>query len=497
MGIAFNRFVNGRVNPLAQVYTSAYNQLIRQMNDFAATPWSRDRATAMLAQVDQVIAGLDATTQKWIKQHVPDTYFALGASAKENLRALKLIVPEQFGQIHQEAVSAMMQDATLKFGQTMTGIKRSAQAVATVAQKTTTEEILKLTGQQDIRNLIGVGQLTGASAEEIAKQVKANIEEQGITALVDRGGKNWQLDTYSEMLARQILANSGRGAVKNTAAEYGFDLAQITDSNSDHQVCADWEGEIISLGGETPGYPTLDDAEADGLFHVGCVHGYYIVSGIQKDSPADFTATLEEDHMGGGEAGDEIPFADKKEMQAFKDMRFQNPTDMTKTQWVTMAEGDKFPTRFGQMHRWVDDQELQSIIDTGELTVTPSNEALGGTYYGRAGHKDFDVSPDGSSGKVFLDTLRSTSTYNGTGMHHLILNIEDLPEGAILHSDPKTTFSVMLKDPIPRENLSLVESIGSKITPGASIDWRKVSFEGEDAPIKNMGETLLKATQTP
>ncbi len=181
-GKAFSKFVNGKVNPLGQIYTEAYNNLIRQMNDFAATPWSRDRATAMLAQVDAQIGKLDTYTQAWIKTHVPDTYLTLGAGAKKDIKKLGVIVPEKFGQIHADAIAATAQDATLAFGRTMIGIRKSAEAVATSAQKATTTELLKLGNQEGIRNAIGAGQITGESADVIAGKVQTLIENQGITA---------------------------------------------------------------------------------------------------------------------------------------------------------------------------------------------------------------------------------------------------------------------------------------------------------------------------
>lgn len=483
-GLGFSQLINGKSKALGQIYAKAYGDLIKEMNDFAATPYQRDRATAMLARVDNVVQNLDAHTKTFVQKEVPATYFLTATEVKKDIKNLNIRVPDQFSQIHYQATEAMANDAMLKFGHTMTGVKRSAEDVARFSQ------------QKAVREIIGAGQLKGEAADALRKEVQAKIEEDGITALIDKGGKKWQLDTYAEMLTRQVLSNSGREGVQNTAAEFGLDLAIISVHNSQHEECRVWEGKVISLTGSTPGYPTLEEVTDAGLFHVGCKHGYTITSGIGRKIPADYAATLEEDHMGGGEAGDEIPFGDKKTLDAFRDMRYEPPTNLDKTQYIVTADGTKLPTRFGNLHRWVDDQELQSIIDTGKLSTTPANEALGGTYYGRAGHKDFEVSPTGESGKMFLETLRATSHYEGQGMHHLILNIEDLPKGAELHDDPKTSFSVMVQQDIPRKNLSIVESIGSQIVPGASIDWRKVSYDDEPAPYEHMSELLQKATQT-
>lgn len=265
-GLGLSRFVNGKAQPLAGIYTRAYNQLVREMNDNAATMWKRDRATVMLARVDSIIRSLDEETKKFIQKEIPATYFATGQAAKQQARKLGLTIPEAFGQIHTQAIAAMADDAVLKFGHTMTGIKRSA------------EEYVRLAQQRAIREQIAAGQITGASAEKLAKEVKGMIEDQGITALIDKSGKHWQLDTYAEMLTRQVLANGGRAGVTNTALEYDLDLVEISTHNSSHEECRRWEGKIVSLTGKTPGYPTMDDAVSDGLFHIGCLHGFNISS---------------------------------------------------------------------------------------------------------------------------------------------------------------------------------------------------------------------------
>lgn len=269
-GLGFSQFINGKSRALGGIYTQAYNALIREMNDFSSTPWQRDRATMMLLRVDAIVKTLDAETRQYIETNVPNVYYTTATLTKADLRRLGADIPAQFGQIHTQAIEAAAGDAMLKFGHTMVGIKRSAESVVQFAQQKATREI------------IAAGQLKGEAAKTIAKEVKAKIQEDGITALVDRGGKTWQLDTYAEMLTRQVMSNSGREGIFNTAQEYGFDLAEVTSHGTQHEECAVWEGKILSLSGKTDGYPSLDDAMAAGLFHVGCKHGYFIVSELSR-----------------------------------------------------------------------------------------------------------------------------------------------------------------------------------------------------------------------
>lgn len=218
----------------------------------------------MLRRIDEVVRDMDEYTRKQIEKDLGVTYMAFGKEARKAMRKLGAEIPKEFSSIHTQAIEAAADDAVLKFGNTLTGVKRSAQ------------DFVRLAKQEAIRERIVAGSITGQASEEITKAVAKEIKDQGIVSLIDRGGKKWQLDRYADMLTKQVLANTSRDAVFNNAKEFGFDLVTVTDHSSKHEACAVWEGRTLSLTGATKGYPTLEDAKAAGLFHVGCKHGYTI-----------------------------------------------------------------------------------------------------------------------------------------------------------------------------------------------------------------------------
>lgn len=62
--------------------------------------------------------------------------------------------------------------------------------------------------------------------------------------------------------------------------QIGSDLVVIDDhppklrfKGGKKEVCEKWRGKIISLSGLTEGFPTLQDAKEDGMFHPNCTHG--------------------------------------------------------------------------------------------------------------------------------------------------------------------------------------------------------------------------------
>jgi len=97
----------------------------------------------------------------------------------------------------------------------------------------------------------------------------------GITGFVDASGRQWNLASYAEMACRTAANGAARmGAIDRMRAA-GHDLALIGGSSSGCELCAEWEGEVVSVDGLTPGYPTLDEAEGAGLFHPNCGHMAY------------------------------------------------------------------------------------------------------------------------------------------------------------------------------------------------------------------------------
>lgn len=118
----------------------------------------------------------------------------------------------------------------------------------------------------------------GWNDHEIQKHLQEAWDEragnQDTHRFVDSRGRSWSNAAYLQMLTRTTLARIDRNAQVNTLVGNGCDLARISEDGGGDvcEACARWEGKVVSLTGATKGFPTLADAEADGLFHPNCVH---------------------------------------------------------------------------------------------------------------------------------------------------------------------------------------------------------------------------------
>lgn len=96
--------------------------------------------------------------------------------------------------------------------------------------------------------------------------------DRGITAFVDKAGRRWGMAEYAEMATRTGMMLSSIAGYTQEALNHSEDLVIISDHWDECPLCAQWERTVLSLTGATPGYPTVADARAGGLFHPNCLH---------------------------------------------------------------------------------------------------------------------------------------------------------------------------------------------------------------------------------
>ncbi|MBR6029181.1 MAG: hypothetical protein IKP40_08815 [Clostridia bacterium] len=97
--------------------------------------------------------------------------------------------------------------------------------------------------------------------------------DNGIDGFVDRAGRHWRLEDYAEMAVLTAIERSTISGYVDTMQSYGYDLAVIDGHAGSCPICEAWEGVIVSVSGQNPDYPSLDEAESAGCFHPRCMHG--------------------------------------------------------------------------------------------------------------------------------------------------------------------------------------------------------------------------------
>ena len=237
-------------------YKSIYNEIA------TATDFGVANRKAILAQIHAQLVNLGVDVQKFIAEEIPAMYKSGADDAVKQLQNIgaDVNVATGYNRVHMEAIKMLVDDTSKAFAESMTGVDRSANL------------LLGKISRQTITQKLAEGIIGGKARAEINKIIKGTLQEQGLSALVDKGGHTWTLDRYADMLFRTKAVEARNRGLINRMVENDYDLVQVSNHNTSHEACAVWEGEILSATGATPGYPTVADAEAAGLFHPNCKH---------------------------------------------------------------------------------------------------------------------------------------------------------------------------------------------------------------------------------
>lgn len=88
----------------------------------------------------------------------------------------------------------------------------------------------------------------------------------GVPGFIDRGGRNWSMDAYTEMAVRTGCMNAMREGHAFTMRQMGQDLIQVTGHGYTCPICGKYQGKVLSLGSTPPGKHLIEHATQDGVF---------------------------------------------------------------------------------------------------------------------------------------------------------------------------------------------------------------------------------------
>lgn len=127
---------------------------------------------------------------------------------------------------------------------------------------------------------------TGVMTRKQAAQTALNrFADKGIRGFVDKAGRQWDIASYTEMATRTSLAQASVEGHLASLEAHGHDLVIVSSSTEACESCYRWEGKVLSIGGMTEGYPTLEQAKSGShLFGPNCTHstGIYIKGMTRK-----------------------------------------------------------------------------------------------------------------------------------------------------------------------------------------------------------------------
>jgi hypothetical protein len=235
---------------MVQAYRQLRTDVRRLLADAKAKGLSHAFLQTQVTEINKAIVTAEATEKAFAAEAMTAEYIDSAADAQHTLtQANAKILSERFTGVDRAAIrnlqtglagnlSEMRRALTLGLG--LGDPRTAAKAIRQV-----------LDGGSDMLKIVG-----------------------GVPKVLTKSGQYWDPDAYAKMLGRTAIADSRRVAFGQRYKQNGIDVVKVVGNGSNHPVCIAWEGVSLSLTGETPGYPTVAEARAAGLFHPNCRHRY-------------------------------------------------------------------------------------------------------------------------------------------------------------------------------------------------------------------------------
>jgi hypothetical protein len=253
---------------LLKLYSTAEKDIESILNELIA----KGKYTAYYQQLSGKIKGLINDLNKdakgWVEKNIKKNYLGGMAQAESKIKGLNMMIGIPDIIMHTQAINILAQNT----------YSRLLDVSQTIGRRT--NDIFRTVALEEIR-----GSVIGYKDwKRTAKDIKNSLIENGVTGFVDKAGKKWNMTSYAEMVSRTTTAEAFNAGTMDRILETGHDLVKIDVIPTVCPICSRWAGKIISLTGKTEGYPTMEDAKADGMFHPRCRHSFSIwIPGMEEE----------------------------------------------------------------------------------------------------------------------------------------------------------------------------------------------------------------------
>jgi len=238
---------------LGTAYHEGEKEILRRIQAAELTVWQQARAQQQLLLIRDALDEMGEATVEWGQIHLPGLYQA-GMDVANDV--FKKAPPEELAALHTESIKLVGENLAVRMDDGLSVVGRQVDDVF----------------RQAALNSLQQATILGETRRQATKQMVQELLDQGVTAFVDKRGTQWSLGRYSEMVARTTSREAQTQGTVNRQAELGEDLVEISSHGGACPLCEPWEGQILSISGNSDKYDSLGNAEAAGLFHPNCLH---------------------------------------------------------------------------------------------------------------------------------------------------------------------------------------------------------------------------------
>ena len=269
---------------MIELFLKAETDIINEISRLRSRGLVDYHATAALERVQAILRELEDDCWTYAPRMIEMQFYVKHPEARKPLDVPE--TPEKHLRGYQNAFALTSTQTDIVQRLTMNLMGLVSEASQTTSRNL--ENMLIGRVESDPYRQVGLSQAAAmqAAGQGAWRPVPGFVEalrRDGITAFVDKAGRNWNLHTYGSMVLRTTSRQAEVLAVLTQDPEQ--DLYQISAHGSTCKLCASLEGRVYSKSGQDPDFPPLaaafgkmDKAGPDTLenswlnIHPNCLH---------------------------------------------------------------------------------------------------------------------------------------------------------------------------------------------------------------------------------
>lgn len=281
-----NRAPNEKeLEKLIQIFLKAETDIINEIGRLRSQGLVDYHAVAALERVQEILRKMENDSWEYVPQMIEKMFYVRVPEARKIIEGMQE-TPQKHLAGYQNA--AALTSEQINIVQQLTNQLMGEITDASMTAMSTIQSAIIGRVEPDVYRRIGLEQV--ANIQAVGKGINRAVPEfvevlrrEGVTAFVDKAGRNWSLHTYCTMAARTTSRQAEVLSV--LTADPAHDLYIISSHGTTCKVCAPYEGRVYSRSGTNPDFPSLadafgkiDPAGADNLantylnIHPNCLH---------------------------------------------------------------------------------------------------------------------------------------------------------------------------------------------------------------------------------
>lgn len=244
---------------LISIYLKAETDIINEIARLRSQGLVDYHAVAALERVQEILRKMESDSWEYVPKMIEKQFYVRVPEARKELDIPE--TPEKHAAGYANASRLTGEQTTIVEQLTTQMMGRITDAAMTAMTDLQSAILGRI--EPDVYRRVGLEQVAAmqATGRGVNKSVPAfvkTLQREGVTAFVDKAGRNWSLHTYCSMVARTTSRQAEIMAV--LTADPDHDLYIISSHGTTCALCAPYEGRVYSKSGTDPVFPPLASA---------------------------------------------------------------------------------------------------------------------------------------------------------------------------------------------------------------------------------------------